>query len=185
LYTAKTTGKGRTRGFEPSEPTTGFGSSDAEQIERLLAEEGAIEIAYQPVVALATGRVVGYEALSRFQAEPERPTSAWFGQAHACGLGPELEAAAVRAALQPIGRPPGTHLAINLSPSALASPVAMDALPEDLSEIVIELTEHEAFAGNDRLGETLQGLRRCGARIALDDAGAGYAGLTHLVWLRP
>ena len=107
LYTAKTTGKGRTRGFEPSEPVTGFGSTDAEQIQRLLTEEGAIEIAYQPVVALATGRVVGYEALSRFQAEPERPTSAWFGQAHACGLGPELEAAAVRAALQPIGRPPG------------------------------------------------------------------------------
>ena len=50
---------------------------------------------------------------------------------------------------------------------------------------MIELTEHEAFAGNDRLGQVVEDLRSRGARIALDDAGAGYAGLTHLVWLRP
>ena len=56
LYTAKTHGKGRTREFEASEPATGFRPTDAAQIQRLLTEEGAIEIAYQPVVALDHGQ---------------------------------------------------------------------------------------------------------------------------------
>ncbi len=185
LYAARKAGKGRTGGLESGRPATGLASTDAEQVERLLADENAIEIVFQPVIALATGRILGYEALSRFHTEPRRPTPAWFGQAHACGLGPELEAAAVRAALKPIGRAPGTHLAVNLSPSALASEAVREALPEDLTEIIVEVTEHEAFTGNDELAEIVQDLRRRGARIALDDAGAGYAGLTHLLWLRP
>ena len=50
-----------------------------------------------------------------------RSPDVWFAQAHGCGLGPELEAAAISAALEPLGRPVDTHLAINVGPSALST----------------------------------------------------------------
>ena len=81
------------------------------------------------MVALASGHLVGYEALARFTSSPKRSPEAWFAQAHGCGLGPELEAAAIRAALEPVGRPLGTHLALNVSPSALTSAPVIRALP--------------------------------------------------------
>ena len=71
------------------------------------------------------------------------------------------------------------------SPAALLSPEVKRALPFDLDGIVIELTEHEAFDEDGALELELAALRERGARIALDDAGAGYAGLQQLVRLRP
>ena len=49
-------------------------------------------------------------------------------------------------------------------------------LPDDLSDVVIELTEHEVYVGDSLLADSLASLRERGARIAIDDAGAGYAG---------
>ena len=141
--------------------------------------------AFQPVLELATGRVCGYEALARFHAEPQRGPDEWFAQAHRAGLGGELEAAALRAALSVPGRPAGMFLAVNVSPRALAHPDVVAALPEDLSTIVVELTEHELFGAEDELAASLAGLRARGARIALDDAGAGYAGLQQLIAVAP
>jgi GAF domain-containing protein len=77
------------------------------------------------------------------------------------------------------------HLALNVSPSALSSHAVMNALPHDLTDIIIELTEHEAFVGDDPLESALQDLRDRGAQIAMDDAGAGYAGLKQVMWVRP
>ena len=69
---------------------------------------------------------------------------------------------------------------------ALLSPEVKRALPFDLDGIVIELTEHEAFDEDGALELGLAAaLRERGARIALDDAGAGYAGLQQLIRLRP
>ena len=59
------------------------------------------------------------------------------------------------------------------------------ALPDDLHGIVIELTEHTLPAEDRDLQRELEDLRGRGARIALDDAGAGYAGLSHVVRVRP
>ena len=91
----------------------------------------------------------------------------------------------MRAALAVPGRPAGTFLALNVSPAALLSPEVKAALPLDLDGIVIELTEHEAFDEDVALELELFTLRERGARIALDDAGAGYAGLQQLIRLRP
>jgi diguanylate cyclase (GGDEF)-like protein len=184
LYWAKRAGKGRTRHFDPEHVQLGGSAQQRVEIERILAP-GGIESAFQPVVDLTTGRLVGYEALARFPDSPERPPATWFAQANACGLGPELEAAAIRAALEPIGRAPGVHLAINASPSALSHRALKAALPTDLTGLVIELTEHEVYEGDDVLGAALADLRARGARIAIDDAGAGYAGLKQVMWVRP
>ncbi len=185
LYWAKTAGKQRTRRFDADRVKRPLSQRQSEEIRALLERPGAIRPVYQPVVALSTGRLVGYEALARFPAAPARPTAAWFAMAHACGLGPGLEAAAIQAALEPLGRPPGTHLALNVSPSVVLSAVVQDALPDDLSEIVIEVTEHEALSEDEAVREALRDLRARGARVAVDDAGAGYSGLKQLTQVQP
>ena len=184
LYWAKRSGKSRTRRFDPDHVRLSGDAPQRSEIARIL-EERAIEPLYQPVASLTTGRLIGYEALARFPDAPERPPSTWFAQANACGLGPELEAAAIRAALEPIGRPPGTHIAVNVSPSALSTDVVKKVLAGDLSDLIIELTEHEVYVGDSLLADSLADLRERGARIAIDDAGAGYAGLKQVMWVRP
>jgi len=184
LYWAKRSGKSRTRRFDPDHVRLSGDAPQRSEIERILSER-AIAPLYQPVASLTTGRLIGYEALARFPDAPERPPSTWFAQANACGLGPELEAAAIRAALEPIGRPRGTHIAVNVSPSALSTDAVKNVLPADLSDVIIELTEHEVYVGDSLLANSLAQLRERGARIAIDDAGAGYAGLKQVMWVRP
>src|SRR6185437_1667853 len=82
-------------------------------------------------------------------------------------------------------RPPGTHIAVNVSPSALSTEAVLNVLPDDLSDVIIELTEHEVYVGDSLLADSLAGLRERGARIAIDDAGAGYSGLKQVMWVRP
>jgi diguanylate cyclase (GGDEF)-like protein len=185
LYWAKRRGKGRTRRFNPGHVPMAWTRRQQADVTKLLEQPRQIRAVFQPVIALATGHMVGYEALARFAGSPGRSPEAWFAQAHGCGLGPELEAAAIRVALEPGGRPMGTHLAINVSPSALASAPVAEALPEDLTGIVVEITEHEFVPEDDTLAPVLAELRQRGARIALDDAGAGYAGLTQVMRVRP
>ena len=161
------------------------GDGQRAEIEALLAREGSIVPVFQPVLELATGRIAGYEALARMPDGPFRPPDQWFDQAHRAGLGPALEAAALRAALRAHGRPDRTWLAVNVSPGALLSPEVRDALPADLSGLVIELTEHELFSTEALLDRELELLRARGAMIALDDAGNGYAGLQQIIRVAP
>ena len=152
------------------------------EIEALLQDPHSITPVFQPLVELTTGRVVGYEALSRFAAgSPEK----WFNQAHACGLSAELEGAAIRAALEHGNRPEGTYLSLNCSPSAISSGRVRSILPENLEQYVIEITEHELASEDGSLEQGLLELRGRGARIAVDDAGAGYAGLNQVMRVTP
>lgn len=187
LYAAKRSGRGQARHVGGGDPRRRAGEQERFEVEALLARPGALTAVFQPFLALATGEVVGYEALTRFPgAHPQRPPDAFFAQAHRCGLGAALEAAAIRTALEQPGRPPDAALSLNVSPSALLSPEVGAVLPADLSGVVLEITEHERLADDPAALETrLDELRQRGARLAFDDAGAGYAGLQHLMRLRP
>ena len=185
LYWAKRGGKARTRRFDPEHSPATWTDKQREEIARLLERDVPVVAVFQPVVDLASGRIVGYEALARFAGSGHRSPDVWFAQAHGCGLGAELEAAAIRAALEPAGRPADTHLAINVSPSALSSEPVRRALGGDLRGIVIEITEHEFVPDDDALAKAVANLRERGARIAIDDAGAGHAGLKQLMRVRP
>jgi EAL domain-containing protein (putative c-di-GMP-specific phosphodiesterase class I) len=77
------------------------------------------------------------------------------------------------------------RLSINLSPAALRADELLQRLPEALQGVLVEITEHELVADGERLHSTLDRLRERGARVAVDDAGAGYAGLRQLMILRP
>jgi diguanylate cyclase (GGDEF)-like protein len=180
LYRAKAAGRDRTCVHDQ---TTAGGRPEPPLA--VLLEPGAIVPAFQPVVFLATGELIGWEALARFPDRADRPVADVFAEAHRLGLGARLEVAAIRAALSAPGRPEGAKLGLNLSLTTLDTDEAWLALPSDLSRIVIEITEHEFLGDDEALERAVTRLRARGARIALDDAGAGYAGLHQLLRLRP
>ena len=136
------------------------------------------------MLELATGRVAGYEALARMPDGPFRPPDQWFNQAHRVGLGAALEAP--RCAPRSRPRPSGADVprAQRLTGRAISHEVRA-VLPQDLTGIVIELTEHELFSADLALDREIDALRARGARIALDDAGNGYAGLQQIIRIAP
>jgi diguanylate cyclase (GGDEF)-like protein len=183
LQWAKRDGRDRTRRYDPVHVQTRSLQKQRAEILALLDDEDVMRPVFQPVVALDTGEVAGYEALTRFRA-PSGGPARWFEQARRCGLGGLLEARAIRLALGAQGRPAGCFVTINVSPSGVLSGDVLDALPDDLDGIVLELTENETADAPELVGR-LDHLRERGALIAVDDAGAGHAGLQQLMSVRP
>lgn len=143
-------------------------------------------ILFQPIMDLSTGRVTGYEALSRFPTLPHLAVDAVFDLAQQLGHGYQLEILAVLKALEAgAGRPAGTVLSVNLSPSSLCHPALLEALPADLSGLQVEITEHEAIEHVGLFATRLDELRSRGVRIAVDDVGEAYAGLQRVMRIRP
>jgi diguanylate cyclase (GGDEF)-like protein len=185
LYFAKSAGAGCTRLYDPKVVATSRMQGERAEVLALLERPDAITPVFQPIVSLSTGRVGGYEALTRFPSPPDRRPDEWFALAQRVGLGPQLEARAVAAALAAPDRPHGVYLSFNLSPSALSAPEVNAVLPADLAGLVVEITEHERVTDDEELRSRLAPLRARGARIAVDDAGAGYAGLQQVMRIQP
>jgi EAL domain-containing protein (putative c-di-GMP-specific phosphodiesterase class I) len=145
-----------------------------------------VDMVFQPVYDLEAGDVFAYEALARFPMEPYRPPSDWFADAAEVGLGVELELAAIESAMTEIdGLPEGVRLAINVSPLTALSPHFFNVLAPRAHRVIIEVTEHERVEDYDALNDALAPLRALGASIAIDDVGAGFASLTHILKLAP
>ena len=179
-----------------------FAALAAEQIEQSLEDDGrrgaleaaiggvladrAITIFHQPIVALADGAVVGVESLARFADADRRGPDKWFEEAAEIGRGTELELLAIRRALATRALvPAGAYLSVNASPATILSgelePLFADS---DRRALVLEVTEQQEVEDFAPLRAALQRLS-AHARIAIDDVGAGYAGLRHLVDLKP
>lgn len=156
------------------------------RIDRAL-KPGNLSMVFQPVADLESGEVMGAEALARFSTHPQRPPNEWFAEADQIGRGSQLELAAITAALADFDLlPPTTFLAVNASPAVAATPELAALLADHPGDrLVLELTEHTRVDDYDRLLDALDHLRRRGVRIAVDDTGAGYAGLQHILRLRP
>jgi EAL domain-containing protein (putative c-di-GMP-specific phosphodiesterase class I) len=156
------------------------------RVEQALRGPGPAMV-FQPIVDVRSGAVIGMEALARFAAEPTRGPDRWFAEAAEVGLGIELEVAAVRAALAELNDlPSGAYLSVNASPATATSGLLEDALSEVPGErVVLEVTEHAQVEDYEVLGRALDVLRAQGIRLAVDDAGAGYAGLQHILRLAP
>ncbi|MFY9586039.1 MAG: EAL domain-containing protein, partial [Actinomycetota bacterium] len=150
-----------------------------------IRKPGGMEAVLQPIVDLATGRVVGAEALARFA--DRRSPDLHFAEAEGNGTRVALELAAVRAALARLAElPSNTYLTVNVSPVTAISPrlpALLGAAPAH--RIVLELTEHAPVADYPSLEAALSSLRERGIRIAVDDAGAGFASMRHVLALRP
>jgi EAL domain-containing protein (putative c-di-GMP-specific phosphodiesterase class I) len=151
-----------------------------------------VRVVFQPIISTDTGRLVGAEALSRFRGVgggPAQSPDAVFAEAATVGLGVELELLAVRTALAAASAlPEDLYVSINVSPAALLSPGLMQCLETTrlpLDRIVLEITEHVSVPDYDALTSRARELRWLGVRLAVDDAGAGYASFRHILRLGP
>jgi len=151
--------------------------------------DSALVLVAQPIVDLKRGTVVGYETLARFElasgpASPDRV----FAVASAMGRGPELDAIVIERALELAAtKPRNCFLTINVDPNHLATDEVGDVIRQhgDLSGIIFELTEHNRAEDLSLVKMCTERLRRSGAMIAIDDAGAGHSGLKQIVELAP
>lgn len=149
------------------------------------AIRGDLQMVFQPIVDLRSGRLVGVEALARFGCQPPQTPDVWFAEAAQLGLGSSLERAAFGAALLALDRiPEGAYLSVNLSAAVAMEPDFWEDVPASvLTRLVLELTEHAAVQDYERLRDVLAPLRARGMRLAVDDAGAGFASLRHILLL--
>ncbi|MET0595536.1 MAG: EAL domain-containing protein [Polyangiaceae bacterium] len=157
-------------------------------VQRLLADTSSLTLVTQPVVDLHRGVIVGYETLARFKLDQPAPPDRVFAAASLYGLAEDLEALVVGKALALASkRPPNTFLAINIDPQHVASPKVQRLLEarDDLAGLVFELTEHRVVEDLPTVTSALADMRKRGAFIAVDDAGAGYSGLKHILEMRP
>jgi EAL domain-containing protein (putative c-di-GMP-specific phosphodiesterase class I) len=161
-------------------------SPDVQVLQQVL-NRGAVEVAFQPVVQLEDGLVRGYEALARFDRDHFASPVQAFAAANAAGLGVALELLAVQRAFGRLDdMPAGAWLSVNLSVEAMLTPVVTATLLAHAHRgITVELTEHTQVSDYVALTEVTDRLRAAGIGIAVDDAGAGYASLSHVLQLRP
>jgi len=152
-------------------------------ITRILTEH-AFRPVFQPIVDLGSGMPVGYEALTRF--DERMPPDRVFAEAHRVGLGIDLEIASLAAALEAAeALPADAWLSLNASPDVILDGSHLAALLRDRSRrIALEITEHVVI-------DDYKAIRRAVAKfgpnvsLAVDDAGAGFASLRHVVELGP
>lgn len=154
---------------------------------RKVLDEHLMQIVLQPVVSLLDEQPIAFEALARINAEPRTGPDVWFEQAASTSLEVEFELAAVRLGLEHLDHlPGGCALHVNISPSVALSPLTFALLRRyDLSRVVLELTEHARLDNYEPLRRALAPLRADGLRIAVDDVGAGFASMRHVISLEP
>ena len=160
-----------------------YREDDARASVQAILDTAAFAPFFQPIADLDTGAVVGYEALTRFSSGI--PPDVTFALAARSGLGLALEVATLRAALEAAAiLPPGAYLSVNASPALIRSSSLRTLLGGTVRRFILEITEHVAI-------EDYPALRRELARlgptigVAVDDAGAGYASLRHILELSP
>jgi EAL domain-containing protein (putative c-di-GMP-specific phosphodiesterase class I)/DNA-binding response OmpR family regulator len=140
---------------------------------------------FQQIVDVETRETVGFEALTRF--DDGSPPDVRFAEATRAELGGPLELAAIRMALEQSDRLPiGTYVSINISPQSvidrgheLRELMTLTARP-----VIIELTEHVVIDDYRQLQAAIRGLGP-NVAVAVDDAGAGFASMRHILELRP
>lgn len=152
-------------------------------IARVLADR-AFHPVFQPIVELASGEPIGYEALTRFA--DGTPPGKMIAKAHAAGLGGELELACLTVALDASAAlPAGAWLSLNVAPGVILRSSQLGALlAGQARRVVLEITEHVEIADYRAVRKAVAGFRPA-VSLAVDDAGAGFASLRHVVELRP
>lgn len=158
-------------------------------VDLALLPGGPLRLAFQPIVDLRRGVVAGYEVLARFDLDdhPRAPLP-WLAAATQQGRLGELERSIAALALSSRRLlPQNTFMSLNLSAGVLAEveTTRLFTAAGDLRGLVVELTEHDRVLDYDALNVALAPTLAAGAMLAVDDAGAGYASLGHVLALRP
>jgi EAL domain-containing protein (putative c-di-GMP-specific phosphodiesterase class I) len=151
-----------------------------------VVKSGAFNLAFQPIWDFRSGPT-GFEVLCRFTPEPYRSPDKWFADAHRVERGIDLEIAVLQKALACLDAfPESIFLSVNASPLTVISGRLTTLLKSvDAKRIALEITEHAEVSDYSALIGELAPLRAAGLRLAIDDAGAGYSSLQHIVQLTP
>ncbi|WP_462378872.1 sensor domain-containing phosphodiesterase [Pseudomonas sp. Marseille-QA0892] len=170
--------------------------SEMATVDRLEEKEGRIRriiamnqpvVFYQPIYELDSMTISGWESLSRFRCEPVRSPDLWFQEAAEVGLGRVLEICAIRTAILGLGVLPGdSYIAFNCSSETILDGELTSVLSGiSLERVVLEITEHAVVQDYEAILQALRPLRDRGMKLAIDDAGAGYSSLRHILRLEP
>lgn len=154
-----------------------------ESLRRIIAD-AAFSPVFQPIVDLEGESIIGYEALTRF-ADGVAPEGR-FAAAAAAGLGLELEIATLKASLAAAeDLPSSAFLTLNVSPALIMAGRPLQQVVKGAGrKVVLEVTEHAAITDYDVFRAALTALPPR-TDLAVDDAGAGFASLRHILELRP
>ena len=162
------------------------GSAARQRITSMVEARG-FDVAYQPIYDLNTGRLTGFEALSRFRSNPYRSPDKWFADAGRAGMRPTVDAMVIERALDGFRDAPGhLRLSVNVSPETVASG-ELNAMIAAFgpARVTLEVTERERIGDIVPLARSVAYLQGLGALVAVDDMGGGYAGLHQILRLRP
>ncbi len=150
-----------------------------------LMAAGGPTVVLQPIVELATADRVGAEALSRFPAHWDMAPDLVFAEAHSVDRGHRLELLALERAGDHLAAVDG-YVSMNVSPATLLTPECSQLLGRlPLDRVLLELSEHDQVEDYVALHAVLQPLRERGMRLAIDDVGAGFSSLRHIVLTKP
>ncbi len=189
LYSAKSAGKGRWHSFDPSLEERAHRQRQLDTDMRAALAADQMELHYQPLVDMRSGRVTGFEALLRWN----KPGHGWISPAEiipiaeATGFIVEIGGWALRRACTDARRWPDLCVAVNVSSIHVRMPTFHEEVAAILWEtglpperLEIEITESVLLDHGDEVLENLKRLRHQGVRIALDDFGTGYSSLSYL-----
>jgi diguanylate cyclase len=196
MYQAKDRGRNRSEFFDPSMRSNGAPRIDVENGLRLAIEWGEFHHLYQPIVDLATGRVVELEALIRWH-HPRRgilPPSEFIPLAEESDLIVEIGAWGIGEACRQLGRwkaerpnIAGLRIAVNLSARHFRNTNLAHELTDTLArngiaptELCLEVTETTLMRDVEATVAAITALKRLGFEIAIDDFGTGYSSLSYL-----
>jgi len=196
MYQAKTNGKSRWAIFEPAHHAEASTRIDRESELQLAIERDELTLEYQPLVSLATGEAVGYEALVRWNHPrlglilPEEFVPFAEETSHDVALGAWVlrRALADAASWPPVpstGEPPS--LTINLSMRQLHDSELVEAMDAGLREsgfepsrLILDVTEHSMMYRRDSSIEQVAAISALGVRVAIDRFGSGFTSLVSL-----
>jgi len=194
MYLAKERGRGRVELFLPDLRTRAESKLAAETALRSAVENQEFTLAFQPIVDLEVGCVVGAEALIRWQPQGQETIAPgeFISLAEETGLIVPIGAwvlseacAQLRSWKDAFPKVPLT-MSVNLSARQL-TPDLLDALTKMLAvnslepdALTLEITESVLMADTDSALENLLGLKALGVRLAIDDFGTGYSSLSYL-----
>lgn len=141
----------------------------------------------QPIVNINNESVCGHELLLRIKGDDSQSPQLFLTEIDMLGLSTALNISLFSQVLDILKAVPSNQfLTWNLAPSVILDHEFFQCFyGQDLSQLVIEITEHAVIKNYVSLNDRLNILRQSGAKVAIDDAGAGYASLRHILQLKP
>lgn len=195
MYRAKRTGRGRCEVFDTAMHASAVKRLHLETELRKALDQGEFRVHYQPIVSLKTGKISGFEALSRWQ-RPEGLVSPadFIPVAEETGIIIPMNRQLLREACQCVlgwqkqfPSDPPLSLSVNVTPREFAQPDLADEMNKILSaanfnpaNLHIEIVETIAMGDAEKSGGALARLEALGAHLSIDDFGTGYSSLSRL-----